>query len=109
MGCLIKPVGIKVAVLFLLGILKQVQFLGPVHHTQKHRIARVGRDLLRLSSLTSLLKQGQLEQIAQEYEFNTRLPTATENCSGMMGQGNETRNKHGSNAVAHRVQACSQP
>lgn len=62
-----KPVGIKVAAFLLLGILKQVQFLGPVHHTQKHRIARVGRHLLRSPSLTSLLKQGQLEQITQEY------------------------------------------
>jgi len=61
----------KVAGLFLLGILKQVQFLGPVHHTQKHRIAEVGRDLLRLSSPSSLLKQGQLEQIAQEYTSST--------------------------------------
>lgn len=62
-----KPVGIKVVALFLLGILRQVQFLGPVHHTQKHRITGVGRVLLRASSPTSLLKQGQLEQIAQEY------------------------------------------
>lgn len=37
------------------------------------------------------------------HKFNTQLPAATENCSGTIGQESETRNKHGSNAVAHRV------
>lgn len=64
---LMKPVGIKQAVLFLLSILKQVQFLDPVHHGQKHKITVIVRDLLSSSSPTSLISWGWLEQITQEY------------------------------------------
>lgn len=64
---LMKPVEIKLAVLFLLSILKQDQFLDPVHHTQKHKITGIVKDLLISSSPTSLISQGWLEQITQEY------------------------------------------
>lgn len=36
---------------------------------QKHRIIKVGRDLLRLSGPSPLLKQDQLEQVAQHHEY----------------------------------------
>lgn len=62
-----NPMGIKVTGLFLLGILKQIQFPGPVYKMQKHRFVGIGRDFLRSSSPTSLLKQAWLEQVAQEY------------------------------------------
>ena len=37
--------------------------------SQKHRIIKVGRDLLRSPSLSPLLKQDQLEQVAQYCEY----------------------------------------
>lgn len=87
-----KPMGIKVTVLFLLGILKQVQFPGPVHHMRKHKVVEFVRDFLRSSSPTSLLKQGWLEQVAQEYTgsiHTSRMPQewTWEQCHGPQSTG----------------------